>query len=112
MVFFGVLIGIIIFSAIIYMALNKKSNFLTRMAALGAIAVMIITVIICLIIAFSENTVPLDPSTLIVGEVIEPDKGGGNTPILLVFILLLLLFFGIIFILTMREHKKTKKKSG
>jgi len=111
MAFFGVLIGIIIFSATAYMALNKKSNFLTRIVALGAIAVMIITLIICIFIIFSDRTVPLDPSTLIVGEVKEPEKKGGNTIFLMLFVVFFVLIFGIIFIFSMREHKKIKKKN-
>jgi len=110
MIFFGVLIGIIILGATVYMALNKKSNFLTRIVALGALAAMIVAVIICLIVVFTDNSVPLDPSTLIVGEVIEPEEKGSGGITLALLIIFLLLIFGIIFISSMREIKKAGKK--
>ena len=104
----GVLLGIVILSATAYMALNKKSNFQTRLVALGAVALMILAVIICLIVVFSDNPVPVDPSTLIVGEPVVVDNDTNILP-LIISIFFLLLLFAILFVLVMREHKKEKK---
>jgi len=114
MVYLGVLLGIGIMSAMVYMALDKKSSFQTRIAALIAIALMMITVIICLVIVFTDNRVPVDPSTLIVGAPVEVTKvGSGNTMVLLLLIIFLIAIFVLIAILAMRENRRqTKKDDG
>ena len=109
MIFLGVILGIAIMGAVSYLALDKKSNFHTRIAALGALAVMILTVIICLIIILTDNRVPIDPSTLIVGAPVEVKDDGDNNIVALIFtILFFLTMFVTIFVLAMREHRKTK----
>jgi heme A synthase len=110
MVFFGVIIGIIIMAAMIYLALDKKSNFSTRLASLGAIAIMILTVIICLVMVLSDNRVPFDPSTLIVGAPEEIREDSANIVPLLFSIMLLLALFVVIAFLAFKEHKKTQSK--
>jgi len=110
MVFFGIVIGIIIMGAMIYLALDKKSNFPTRLASLGAIAIMIITVIICLIIILSDNRVPIDESALIVGAPVELREDNNNLFALLFSIIFFLALFAIVAVLALREHKKTKPK--
>ena len=100
--------------AMIYLALDKKSNFPTRLASLGALAVMIITVIICLFIILTDNTVPFDPSTLIVGAAVEePEENHDMMAFILTIFFFLVLFLTIAF-LALREHKKsiTKKSSA
>ena len=101
-------------AAMIYLALDKKSNFQTRVASLAALAIMIITVIICLIIILSDNTVPVDPSTLIVGPPVETSEDN-NIMALIFSIVFMLVLFVIIAILARREHKKSltpKNNSG
>jgi len=108
MIFIGIVIGIIIMAAMIYLALDKKSNFHTRIASLAALAVMILTIIICLIIIFSDDKVHIDPSTLIVGAPVEV-KEDNNLAGLMISIIFLLALFGIILFLAMREQRKKKK---
>jgi len=109
--FFGILIGIFCMGAMVYLALDKKSNFKTRIAALGAFAVMIIVLIICLVIILTDNRVPVDPSTLIVGAPEEvKDKNDSNLFPLFFTIVFFLALFIIIFILAMREHKRSDVK--
>ncbi|MCL2209701.1 MAG: hypothetical protein FWC19_05645 [Treponema sp.] len=79
MIFIGVLIGVIIMSAMVYMALDKKSNFTVRIACLAAIAVMILTLLICLFLIFTDNKVVIDESVLIVGAPVETKKDDGNS---------------------------------
>ena len=50
--FFAILLGIIILAGIIYLAVSRKSSFWIRIAALGALALMVITVAICLLHVF------------------------------------------------------------
>jgi len=110
MLFLGVVLGLVIMGAMVYMALNKKSNFQTRLASLGALALMILTVIICLFIISTDKTAPLDPSTLIVGEPVIAEKEDDDLLAVIIGVIFLLAFFTVVVILAMREHKKTKKK--
>ena len=110
MIFFGILVGILIMGGIIFLALDKRSNFRTRLAALGALAVMILTIIICLVIVLTDDKVPVDDSVLIVGAPPEVKDAGDNNVFSLIFsIFFLLALFAVILFLAMREHKKTKK---
>lgn len=95
-----------------YLALDKKSNFHTRLASLAALAVMVLTVIICLIIVFSDNTVPVDYSTLVVGAPVEVKDDNENIFLLLFTILFFLALFVVIAVLAMKEHKKSAPKKG
>jgi len=110
MIFFGVMIGLAIIAVMVYLALDKKSNFATRMASLGALAVMILTIIICFVIVLTDNRVPIDESILIVGAPPEIDESGGNLGGLFLLIIFLFALFGLIAFLTLREHKKGKTK--
>ena len=94
----------------IYLALDKKSNFPTRLASLGALAIMIITVIISMFIILTDNTVPVDPSTLIVGAPVEVPEENNNMLAFIFSILFFLVLFIIILFLALREHKRTSKK--
>ena len=106
MIYFGVLVGIIIMLIMITMAVRKKSDKQTRIAAIIALAVMILTVIICLLVIFTDTTVVQDPSRLIVGEVPETKEAGGNTLILLILIAFLIGVFIIVAIMAKKEANK------
>ncbi|MCL2212185.1 MAG: hypothetical protein FWB95_09715 [Treponema sp.] len=113
--FFAVLIGIIIMGAVSYQALDKKSTFLLRIVSLAALALMILTVIICLVLVFTDNRVPVDESFPIVGpppETAPKEEGGNNLLVLFFSILFLIALFFIVFVLTMRENKKSQKSSS
>ena len=94
----------------VYLALDKKSSFRLRLAALGALGIMILTIIICLIIVLTDNKVIVDESILIVGAPVEVKDDSDNNLFSLVFsIIFLLALFGVIVFLVFREHKKTNK---
>jgi len=113
MTYLGVILGIAILSVTVFMALDKKSNLQTRIACLIAIALMLATVIICLVLVLTDNRVPVDESVLIVGAPVETKKeGSGNTMALLLLIIFIVSLFILIVILTMRENRKSKKKEG
>ncbi|MDR0463572.1 MAG: hypothetical protein LBG94_00485 [Treponema sp.] len=106
--FLGIVLGLVIMGATVYMAINKKSTFHLRLVCLGALALMMITVIICLFVIFSDDTVVIDPSTLIVGEpapVKEKDDSGFF--VLIFSIIFFIILFAVIVFLTMREHKRS-----
>jgi len=111
MIYLGVLLGIGIMAAMIYMALDKKSNFPTRVASLIALAVMILAVIVCLFVIFTDTTVPVDESVVIVGAPAETKKVSNNdVMVLMLLVIFLLILFGFVVVLTMREHKKSAAK--
>jgi len=111
MTYVGILLSIAIMGGIISMAFNKKSNFATRIASLIALALMVLTIIICIVIAFTDNTVAVDVSVLIVGAPVETKKlGKDNMMIMFLLIILLVLFVAVIAILSMREHRKLNPK--
>jgi hypothetical protein len=114
MFFFGVILGIAIMSAMVFMALDKKSSFQIRIASLIAIAIMMATVIICIFIVITDDRVPVDESILIVGAPVELKKtGSGNNMALLLLIIIMVVFFILIVFLSMRENRRhIKKDSG
>jgi ABC-type multidrug transport system fused ATPase/permease subunit len=107
MIYVGVLLAIAIMSAIIFMAVDKKSTFIVRVASLIALGIMMLTIIICLIMVFTDNRVPVDESILIVGAPVEVKKEGGqNTWVLMMLIIVLIIIFVLIVILAMKESRK------
>jgi membrane associated rhomboid family serine protease len=112
MIYLGVLISIGIMAAIISMAFNKKSSFTTRVASLIALGVMILAIIVCLIVAFTDNTVVVDASVLIVGAPVEVKKtGNDNTMVLFLLIIFLIAFFFFFLVFAMKEHRKINSKT-
>ena len=108
MIFFGVVIGILIVGAMIYLALDKKSNLQTRIASLAALGIMIITVLICVFLILSDNRVPIDPSSLIVGAPVEAAEDGNSLLGFFLSIIFLLALFIVIAYLAMKEQRKGK----
>ncbi|MCL2764061.1 MAG: hypothetical protein FWD40_02120 [Treponema sp.] len=110
MIFIGVVIGIIILGAVSYFAINKKSSFHTRIVSLAALALMILSVIVCLVIVLTDTRVQVDPSSLIVGAPVETVEEHSNIAGLLFSIIFLLALFAVIAFLAMKEHKRTLQK--
>jgi len=111
MIFVGIIIGIAILSAMVYLAVDKKSTLIIRLASLGAIALMFITLVICTIIVLSDNTVHTDPSMLIVGAPAEVNKEKDNSLTILISIVVVIAIFVIIAVMALKEHKKNKPKT-
>jgi hypothetical protein len=114
MIFFGIVLGLGIMIAMIFMALNKKSTFTVRIASLGALALMIITTIICIIIlSHAGEVVPVDESVVYIGPPVTPvKKESGDGAIILVCIIFMVVLFITIFVLAMREHRKHSPKAA
>jgi len=111
MILIGSIIGIIVLAAMVYLAVDKKSSFIIRLASLGAIALMFIALIICIIIILSDNTVPIDPSTLIVGAPPPVKEKKSNLfPIILTIVLMVTMFVSIA-VVAMKENKKNQPKA-
>jgi cytochrome bd-type quinol oxidase subunit 2 len=100
-------VGFIILGGIIFMAVWTKSDFKVRIAALTALALMILTVIICLFLVFfsgkpvEDVPVVYDPNPLP-----PPPASSGNIFILLGFILFLIVLFVVVLLISLRENRK------
>jgi heme A synthase len=103
-------LAVILLAAIIYAALSKKSGPRTRIAALIALALMILTVIVCLVIIFGG------PALVKTAEVLpadipadKPSGPGNNQWILLAFIIFLIALFVAVAVLSFREQRRRRK---
>jgi cytochrome bd-type quinol oxidase subunit 2 len=110
MIFFGVILGIGIMAGTVFMALDKKSHLHVRIASIIAIFLMILTIIICLVVAFTDNRVPVDESVLIVGAAPEIQEKSTNVMTLVLLIILLIVMFIVIALLTIHEQRKVSQK--
>jgi cytochrome bd-type quinol oxidase subunit 2 len=111
MIFFLVIVGLATFGGIIYLAVSPQSNFKIRIAALGALALMITTVIICMVTFFKKSGTPkqkllpdMDPSDL------PPVSTEHNIPMLIMLVIFLIALFTMVAIVSMREYKKSGGK--
>ena len=107
----GIIIGIIILGAVCFFALDKKSDFHTRLISLGALALMVLTVIVCLIIVLTgDRAVPVDESVLIVGAPVVVQEKSNNIFVLLFSIVFILILLVAIVFFSMKEHHKVDGK--
>jgi len=113
MIFIGILIGVITIGAMVYMALDKKSNFTVRIACLAAIALMILTLLICLFLIFTDNKVIVDESVLIVGApVIVEETGSKNIWILIVLGIFLFAMLALIAYQSLKDKRNVINKTS
>jgi cytochrome bd-type quinol oxidase subunit 2 len=109
--FFLVLISAVTLVGIVYLAVSSQSSFRLKIAALGALALMITTVIICLFLFFKsagthkQRLLPdMDPSDL------PPVSTEHNLPMLIMLVIFLIALFIMVVIVSMREHKRSNDK--
>ena len=109
--FFLILLGIAMLVGVIFMAISKKSSFKVRVTALGALALMIITVIICLFLFFSGTKAPkqfiLPPD---VNPADLPPPEASNPFTMVMFIVFLIALFVMVVVLSLRESKRSGEK--
>ena len=111
MILFGILFAIVLMGVMISMALNKKSTFIIRIASLIALAVMILTVLICLFIILTDNRVPVDESVLIVGAPPPPPPENNYSTLIMILLFFILTgLFGLIAYMSLKEHRKLPQK--
>jgi len=111
MIYLGVVIGIALMGGMIFLAFRKKSEFAVRVASLIALGVMMLTIIICLFLVFTDDRVPVDESVVIVGaapEIKEVDNS--NMMVLFLVVIVLIAVFAMVVIAAMREYRKNKPK--
>ena len=112
MIYVGVILGIGIMAGMVFMAFDKKSNFPTRIACIIALGIMVLTVIVCLVLVFTDDRVPVDPSVLIVGAVPEPKpKNSTDSMVLILMIILMAALFVVVAVSAIRDYKKNVPKN-
>jgi len=92
------------------MAVSKKSTFKVRIAALGALALMIASVIICFIVYYKNAAAPktLFLPDMLPSEMPPPAK---NSPVTMIMLsVFLVAMFAVIFFLALREQKRAEGK--
>jgi cytochrome bd-type quinol oxidase subunit 2 len=102
-----ILLGVIILVGIIFLAISRKSSLKIRITALCALALMIITIITCLVLIFGielgtdsklvQSEAPVD---------VQPAPVSNNIALILLIIFILALFF-VILMLSLREQKRS-----
>jgi TRAP-type C4-dicarboxylate transport system permease small subunit len=102
-------LAVVSLGAIVYVALSKKTGPRTRIAALVALGVMILSVIVCLVIIFGgaavvggDTVTPLD----LPAEKAAPP--GNDLWVLLAFVIFLIVLFVVVAILSLREQRRAK----
>ena len=104
-------LGIGIMAGIVYLAVSPKSDFKIRIAALGAMALMIITVIICIVLFFKAEATP---KQLILPDMMPSDMPAPTSnasPVTMIMLIVFLVsLFVVIFILALKEQKRVENK--
>jgi len=111
--FFLVLVGLATLVGVVYLAVSPQSGFKLKITALGALALMITTVIICMFLFFKSEATPkqkllpdMDPSDL------PPVTAEHNVPMLIMLIIFLIALFTMVVIVSLRDQKRDQKKNG
>jgi len=109
--FILVSISIVVLVAMVYFALSRQSTFPIRLAALGALAVMFITVIICIIRVFNNAiaTAKIQPYPDMPPP---PEPPPPNYVGLVSFIVFLLVVFGVVLLLSLREQRRAEAEAA
>jgi len=107
--YFLIPLGVVSLAGVIYLAVSKKSSFKLRVAALIALALMIITVIICMVQIFGTPVVTAVPAYPGLPITNPPEVQESNSGVLIVFIIILILLFAAVVYLAIKEHRQAQK---
>ena len=93
------------------MAISRKSTFMVRIVAIGALALMILAVIVCIVIFLKtgSTTEPFILPDTLPSDIPPPSKGNNVLPLIL-FVVFLIALFVMVFIVAMREQKRDNGK--
>ena len=99
-------VSVIILSAIVYLAISRRSSFHIRIAALVALAIMIITVIICLFRIFTAPAAAAAKAQPLPDAPPLPPAAPPNIMGLVLVIVILLAMFAVVLFLSFREQRR------
>jgi len=106
-------LGVVTLIGVVYLAISQKSSLRVRLTALGALALMVITVIICLLLVFgviktAATTVQLPPDAELTGA---PPVPGPNVTMMILLIVFLIAVFVLVLVLSLKQRKTEKDKN-
>jgi uncharacterized membrane protein len=111
MIVFGIILGVIIMGAMVFLIFDKKSTPAMRIASLIALGIMVLTIIVCVFLIFTTDKVVVDQSVLIVGAPVETKKESESSFwIMLLLIIILVGLLGLVAFHTIKENNKNKSK--
>ena len=94
------------------MAISRKSTFMVRIVALGALALMVLAVIVCIVFLLKAG--PNTEQYLILPDTlpsdIPPPSKGNNAVAMILFVVFLIALFVMVVIVAMREQKRNDGK--
>jgi Na+/proline symporter len=108
---FLIILGVVIFGGVIFLAVSKKSTFKIRVAALGALVLMVLSVIVCVVIYNKSAKAPkvfILPDTL--PSEIPPPQSDGNIMMLVMLLIFMIALVVAVSVVSMREQKKSEGK--
>ena len=101
-------LGIATLAGVIYLAVSSKSSPMIRIASLCALALMVLTVIVCLLIIF--GVIQSDVQTVhVLPDAVppsEPAATGSGAITMVLLVIFMLAFFLVIVFLSLREQKR------
>jgi cytochrome bd-type quinol oxidase subunit 2 len=103
-------VGIAIMAGVIFLAVSPKSDFKVRVAALGALGLMVVTVIVCIVLYFKAVATP---QQLILPDMMPsdmPPPATSHSGTMIMLIIFMVALFVVIFILALKEQKRVKNK--
>jgi hypothetical protein len=106
-----IILGVVMAGGVIYLAISKKSSFKIRIAALGALALMALSVIVCMVIYFKGAKAPkvfILPDAL--PSDIPPPQSETNIMMMVVFLIFMIALVVGVSVVSMREQKKADGK--
>jgi len=103
-------ICVVMMGGVAYLAISKKSTLKIRIAAIGALALMIVSVIVCMVVYVKGDTAPkqLFLPDMMPSDMPPPVKDSPVTMIMLVIFMIAL--FAVVFVLAMREQRRSEGK--
>jgi len=109
--FLLVLLGLGTLGVVIYMAVSRKSPFMVRIVALGALALMILAVIICLLVFFKtgHKAEPVLLPDMLPSDIPPPAKDN-NVLTMVMFVFFMIALFVVVLVVALREQRRNDGK--
>jgi len=105
-------LGVITLIGIVYLAVSRKSSVKVRVTALGALALMVIAVIVCLLFVFgvigTSASKPFVPPDAVLYDS-PPPVPGPNVAMMVMFIVFLIALFVVVLVVSLRERRRKEK---
>jgi ABC-type Fe3+ transport system permease subunit len=108
---FLIILGVAVFGCFIFLAVSKNSTFKIRVAALGALVLMVLSVVVCMIIYNKSAKAPkvfILPDTL--PSEIPPPQAESNIFMMVMFLIFMIVLVVAVSVISIREQKKADGK--